>query len=172
MLCPADACLELGGNICRHILAAGVPARHGESEIAIAQKMWILIEQIDILLQQYIGSLDGCRLLPPEETVSRYSKEATRADARLSIWTARSASGRNAGAVVLRCSGLRLKSKTIRERPAPRFRRLQQDGFELFIARGILDRRVYLAEQRKFVEAALNLGQRRLAQRIAGMQCN
>ncbi len=109
-------------------------------------------------------------MLPAEEIVAGDVDEHARADSGLAVGVASGAAGDDAVAVVVRCSGLRLEADAVGQDPAPRLGRLQQNCLVGFAAGGILDGRIDFVEEGKVVEIALCFDQRRLIERIAGMQ--
>ena len=106
----------------------------------------------------------------PKRLLRVMSASTRGADAGLAVGIATGAAGDDAAAVVLRRSGLGLEAEAIGQRPAPRLCRLQQHGLVGFAAGGVLDGRIDLVEEGKVVEIALRFQQRRLVERVAGMQ--
>ena len=98
------------------------------------------------------------------------SAKDTWAHPGLAVRVAGDAAGDDAGAVVLRRSGLSLEAEAIGQSPAPRLRRLYQHGLVGLAPGGVLDGRIDLVEEGKVVEIALRLLQCRLVERVAGME--
>ena len=157
VLGPAESAFEPRSHVGGHVLAVGVAAGKGESEVRVAFKVRNLEEQVDALLEQAVGALQRGRLLAAEEIVAGDVGQHARADAGLAVGIAGDAGCNRAGAVVLRLSGLRLEAEAVGQRPAPRLDGLQQNGFVGLVAGGILDRRVHLVEERELVEIALRV---------------
>ena len=76
---------------------------------------------------------------------------------------------RGAGAVVLRLAGLGLEAEAVSQGPAPRFDGLQQDRLARRCSVGIFDGGVHFVEESEVIEIALRVGERRLIERIAGV---
>src|ERR1700728_1566729 len=106
-----------------------------------------LVEQAEALLKQAVRAAQRNGLLAAKKIVARDVDEAARADAGFAIGIARHASGRGAGAVVLRLAGLGLESNAVGKCPAPRFDGLQQNRLECRGAVRVFDGGIYLVEE-------------------------
>ena len=110
---PAECAFEARCNVGRYVFAVGVAAGEGEAEVGVALDVRNLIEQADALLEQAVGAAQRGRLIAAEESVARDRGQHARADAGFSVRIAGDSGSEGARAVVLRLSGLRLKTEAV-----------------------------------------------------------